>query len=111
WHMADKDRIRHTCRKNLWQSRRTRATPPPLRIQHEISRPHDQERIHNLGNITRRHARGVDRVTRPSVLRRLPVSSRISKQTEQTTSPFQGIYSGLPRPSSGWCAARRNRSI
>ena len=67
--------------------------------------------FHDLGNITRRHARGADRVARSSVFRRLPVSSRVSKQAEQTTSALQRIYSGLSRASSGRCAARRNRSI
>ncbi len=51
---------RHTRQENLRARRSDGAAPAPLRVQHEISRPDDRERLYDFRNITRRHARGVD---------------------------------------------------
>ena len=64
----------HTRGKNLRQHRGNRATPAPLRVQHEISRPDDCERFRHFRNITRRHTRRIDRATRSPLLCWLPIS-------------------------------------
>ena len=44
---------RHARGKNLRQRRSARAASPPLRVQHEVSRPDEGERIHDIRALRR----------------------------------------------------------
>src|SRR5207248_5332070 len=61
---------------------------------HEISRSNARERLRNFRYFTGRLARRVGRVARSPLFSGLPISPRISKQTEQAAPVVQKVYPG-----------------
>ncbi len=66
----------------------------PLRIQQYLPRENGGARPHRRGSHPRWKTRRADRTGRPSLVRRLPVPSRIPIQAEPAASPLQRLREG-----------------